>query len=58
MNVAARALAQDEHRLYYEQNGYVVMPGQISEALIDSFLSFYKRDILHDAHPHQWRDGV
>ncbi len=47
MNVAARALAQDEHRQYYERNGYVVLPGQISEALIDSFLSYYQRDILH-----------
>lgn len=47
MTVAVRALAQDEHRLYYEHNGYVVLPGQISHALIDSFLSLYQRDIRH-----------
>ena len=46
-NAAQRVLSLDDYRLYYEQNGYVVLPGQISEALIDSFMAYFKRDILH-----------
>jgi phytanoyl-CoA hydroxylase len=46
MNAAAQALAHEEPRHYYDQNGYVIFPGQIAPHLIDRFLSLYKRDIF------------
>jgi phytanoyl-CoA hydroxylase len=46
MSVAAQAVPVNEHRAYYEKNGYVVLPAQIPERLIDNLLGLYQKDIL------------
>jgi phytanoyl-CoA hydroxylase len=49
MNVTARASAMQAHRQYYDDNGYVVIPGLLSHHLIDTVLSLYRRDILNSS---------
>ncbi len=44
-SVAQRKLSLDDYRLFYQRNGYVVLPGQISAPLIDAFLAYFTRDI-------------
>lgn len=46
MNVAVRELAQDSYHQYYQENGYVVVPGLIHQEHIDQLMFFYERDIL------------
>jgi phytanoyl-CoA hydroxylase len=46
MSVAARAYAPDDYRSYYEENGYVVLPGLIPARLVDQLMALYRRDIL------------
>lgn len=47
MNMAARQIAPDDHQAYYEENGYVVVPGLVPHHLIDKLMALYQRDILH-----------
>jgi phytanoyl-CoA hydroxylase len=46
MSVAQRASSIGDHQAYYEENGYVVLPKLLPEALIDDLLSLYQRDIV------------
>lgn len=46
MNAAVRADVLNDAAQYYEEQGYVVLPGLLPERLVDKLLSLYQRDIL------------
>jgi phytanoyl-CoA hydroxylase len=47
MGTQAQAATTYDVKAYYDEHGYVVLPGLIPNQVIDNFMLRYRRDILH-----------